>query len=181
MADRSPGFVAAVAVGGALACAVLARVSFTVPGSPVPVSLQTLAVIGVAFVGGGLGGTLAMALYLGAAAAGLPVLAEGAGGLEVVLGPTAGYLAGFLVAPAVAWGLAESARDWPRALNVALGAAAAHVAILALGAAWLVLKVGVGSQAAIDQGVLPFVAGGAMKTGLIAVLVWAGEAATHKA
>lgn len=155
----------------------LRAISVPVPGSPVPVSLQTFAVIGVAFVGGGLGGTLAMVLYLAAAAAGLPVLAEGEGGLEVVTGPSAGYLAGFLVAPAVAWGLAESARDWPRPLGVALGAAGAHVAILALGAGWLVTGVGMGSQAAIDHGVLPFVPGGAVKTAALAVLVWAGEAA----
>ncbi|MCB9526192.1 MAG: biotin transporter BioY [Myxococcales bacterium] len=178
--DNSPGRLAAVAVGGALACAALARVTLDVPGSPVPVSLQTLAVIGSAYVAGGLGGLLAMGLYLGAAAAGAPVLADGAGGMAALTGPSAGYLAGFLAAPLVAHGLSESARDWPRPLGVALGAGLAHVAILALGAAWLVGGFGAGSQQAIDQGVVPFLAGGAMKTGVIALGVWALEAALHK-
>ncbi len=157
---------------GAVAVAVAARVSLPIPGSPVPVSLQTLAVF---VVGGWLGSRdagLAMALYLALAAAGLPVLSDGAGGLGAVLGPTAGYLVGFVLA-AVAIGRAQEVGwldDVPRA---SLVAAAGTALVLVPGVSWLALGVGLGWQRALEAGALPHLPG-ALAKGLVAIAVWRG-------
>lgn len=84
-----------------LAVALAAQVSVPVPGSPVPQSLQTLAVV---LVGAWLGprtGAIALTTYMVLGAAGLPVFADGAGGIEHLAGPTLGYLVGFVVAAAL--------------------------------------------------------------------------------
>ncbi len=176
----SPARVALGALAAAALCAASAYVTVPMPGSPVPISLQTLAVLAAGFIAGPAGGLLALGIYLGAGAAGLPVLADGAAGVEVMLGPSAGYLMGFVVAVPLTWLVAEQARGWPRALGVTLGALVGHTAILGLGVAWLVLRLGVSRQIAIDTGALPFVVGGLVKSLALGALVAAGEAIAQR-
>lgn len=100
----------ALVVAGSLLVALLAQVSIPLPFTPVPVTGQTL---GVLLVGGALGsrlGAASLALYLGEGAIGLPVFAGGVGGLPV--GPTGGYLVGFVLMAYVVGYLAE--RGWDR-------------------------------------------------------------------
>ncbi len=82
--------------------AAAAQVSISVPGSPVPVTGQTFAVLLTAAALGPARGIAAQALYLLLGLAGMPVLAGGGHGPGVVFGASGGYLAGFLVAAAVA-------------------------------------------------------------------------------
>src|SRR5688500_17441783 len=63
----------------------------TVPMWPVPATLQTLAVLLLGALGGGRLGAASVALYLAEGASGLPVFANGGGGLAHLAGPTAGY------------------------------------------------------------------------------------------
>ena len=130
-----------------------------IPFEPVPVTLQSLAVVLVGFLLGPIGGFAAVALWLVAGATGLPLFAGGEGGIDHLSGPTAGYLFAFPFAAALAgyWGE-------PKATLLRLGAAAlaAHVLILALGAAWLSTKIG--AEAALDRGVLPFLVGSLVKS-----------------
>lgn len=143
------------------ALAVSARVSVPIPGTPVPQSLQTLAVVLVgAFLGARWGG-VAVGLYLLAGGAGLPVFADGASGWGHLTGPTSGYLVGFLVA-AVGVGRASDLGRLERVVPAVLVLAVAHAAILALG--WTRLSALLGPSDAFRQGVGPFLAGGALKS-----------------
>lgn len=160
--------------------AVSARVSVPVPGSPVPQSLQTLAVV---LVGAALGagrGSAALALYVLAGALGMPVFADGAAGAAHLVGPTAGYLVGFVAAAAlIGWG-EERGRSiaMPEPWTAAAGFARTfllmvlgHAIILALG--WLRLSIEIGILDALDAGVFPFLWGGVAKSALGAAM-WMG-------
>ena len=70
---------------------------------PVPVTLQTMAVLAVLLTAGGRRGTIAIAVYLALGAVGIPVFAGFKGGFAAFIGPTGGVLAGFLVAASVFW------------------------------------------------------------------------------
>ena len=75
----------------------------SVPLGPVPVTLQTMAILAVLMTVGGRRGTIAIAVYLLLGAVGVPVFAGFKGGPASFLGPTGGFLAGFIVAALVFW------------------------------------------------------------------------------
>jgi len=136
----------------------------------VPMTLQTLVVlvIGAAY-GWRLGGTTVL-VYLAEGAIGLPVFAGPVGGLAPFLGPTAGYLAGFVAAALTTGWLSE--RGWDRSvplLFVAMGLG--HIIILAAGFAWLVFGMKLGFEKAWLVGIAPFVAASVIKNALGAALV----------
>jgi len=159
----------ALVVAGALLIYLTARVSFPVPGSPVPVTGQTL---GVLLVGGALGfrrGLAAVGLYVLLGVVGLPFFAEGKGGLSVVWGATGGYLVGFAVAGALVGRLAEL--GWDRRLGGALGAMLlGNVTIYLIGLPWLKAVTGMSVEETIANGLTPFLAGDVLKLVLAAVL-----------
>jgi biotin transport system substrate-specific component len=151
---------AAFVLIGSLLLALSAKVQ--VPLWPVPVTLQTLAVLAVAMWGGARLGAAAVLLYGVEGFAGLPVFAGAASGPAYLLGATGGYLLGFLVAALVVGGLAE--RGWRRSLPRLAGAMLiGHALILACGVAWLSVLVGPGK--AIATGLLPFLWGTLVKSG----------------
>src|SRR4051812_40379087 len=84
-------------VVGSLFVALLAQVAIRLPFTVVPITGQTLAVALTAAVLGSKRGALALLAYLGEGAAGLPFFAGGASGLAKIMGPTGGYLIGFVV------------------------------------------------------------------------------------
>jgi biotin transport system substrate-specific component len=92
---------------GALVVALSAQASIDLPGNPVPITLQGLAVILVGGVLGAKEGTAALVLYLLAGMSGLPVFSGGRAGAAWLLGPTGGYLLAFPVGAAVAGALAR--------------------------------------------------------------------------
>jgi biotin transport system substrate-specific component len=153
--------LAAPALGLSLIIAASAHI--TVPFWPVPMTLQTGAVMAIAGVFGARLAACAMLAYLLEGALGLPVFAGGVGA-AVLVGPTAGYLVGML-ASAVIVGLARG--PWLRAGAILL----ASLLTYALGAAWLAGFVGL--DRAVALGVLPFLAGDAVK----GALAWALAAA----
>lgn len=148
--------------------AAVAPVRFFLPGLPaVPVTLQVLVVL----LAGGLlrpaWGATSMGLYLLLGAAGLPVFAGGNGGLQVLVGPTAGYLWSYPLAAAVVGALAPSgsaaveSTPWPARLGGWTRRAGAMLAGLAViyagGAGWAWLVGGQGLAAVLTGWVLPFV------------------------
>jgi len=153
-----------------------AQIVVPVPGSPVPMTGQTLAVLLTAAALGPARGALGQLLYLMAALVGLPVLAQGAGGASAVFGATAGYLLGFVVAAAVVGRLAQG--GWSRTpVRVFASYAVGSVVIYAFGATVLALVTGHDMAWAVQKGVLPFVTGDALKALLAAGLLplaWAG-------
>ena len=155
-------------VAGSLLLTVSARIQ--VPFYPVPMTMQTLVVIGLGLALGPVRGAAAAALYLTQGALGLPVFAgtpEKGIGLAYMMGPTGGYLAGYLPAAALAGWLAE--RGWDRnAFTAMLAALLAGAVIYVPGLLWL------GSVAGWDKPVLafglyPFIPGDVMKAVLAAI------------
>lgn len=151
----------AMALLGSAVLAASAQVSL--PMWPVPATLQTLAVLLLGALGGSRLGAASVALYLAEGAMGLPVFAHGTGGLAVLAGPTAGYLAGFLPA---AWLAGLAGRGMARQ---ALVLTAAHLLPFVPGVAWLTGFVG--WDRAVMAGFVLFVPGTVVKTALaLAVL-----------
>jgi biotin transport system substrate-specific component len=159
----------ALVVAGAMLIYLTARVSFPVPGSPVPITGQTF---GVLLVGGALGyrrGLIGVALYVLLGVVGLPFFAEGKGGMAVIWGATGGYLIGFAVAGGLVGRLAEL--GWDRRLGGALGAMLlGNVAIYLVGLPWLKVVTGMSIEDTVANGLTPFLLGDALKLVLAAVL-----------
>lgn len=148
--------------------ALAARIEIPLPFSPVPVTGQTFAVL---LIGAALGarlGAVTVAAYVILGAAGLPLFSGGATGIARVVGPTGGYLAGFIVAAAVVGWLAE--RGWTRTVPLTLATMLiGEAAIYLFGLVWLSrfsLPVGV-----LDAGLLPFVVGDLYKVALAVALL----------
>lgn len=154
---------------GAAVVALAAQVAVPLPGTPVPLTLQPLAVLMVgALLGPGLGAA-SLVTYLAMGAAGLPVFTPSPllpQGIARLLGPTGGYL---LAYPIAAYGVGRLAGDGTRALRLALAALAGLALIHLGGLAQLVILTGSAQQAA-RLGTLPFLLGDLLKVAL-AVLI----------
>lgn len=160
---------AALVLFASVFIALAAQVAIPLPGTPVPVTGQTFAVL---LVGAALGSRLglsAVALYVIQGAAGLPVWSPGASvGLARLGGPTGGYIIGFLVAAFVVGLLAE--RGWDRRLwTAALAMLAGEVVIYAIGVPWLARFVP--AERVLDAGLIPFIGGDLWKLVTAAVLL----------
>lgn len=169
----------ALAVAGSLLLVLAAKIK--VPFWPVPMTLQTLAVLGLGAAYGPRLGAATVALFIGYGLAGLPVFTNtppAAAGPLYLLGPTGGFLIGFVIAAAIAgWAAARQAS----VVRLVAGLVAAEIVILALGCAWLALgaqmasgATGIGFAKAFALGVQPFLLGDALKVALAASLVGAG-------
>lgn len=170
LAGRSWAWHLGLVLLGSWAIALGARIN--VPMIPVPMTMQTFAVLLIAALGGRALGVQSVLAYLAQGAAGLPVFASGAG-LAYMAGPTGGYLAGFLLAAWVTGSLAD--RGWNRGvLRPTSSVLAGHAAIFALGVAWLQGFTGWG--AALASGVVPFLPGLALKTALVVACLAALDA-----
>jgi biotin transport system substrate-specific component len=159
--------VVLVALGSAL-MALSAKVNLPLPY--VPMTLQTLVVLVIGSAYGWRLGSATMIAYLAEGAMGLPVFAGPVGGIAPLLGPTAGYLYGFVTAAFITGWLAE--RGWDR--NIALlfvAMAIGHVAIFIAGFAWLAYGIGLGADKAWAVGVVPFIAASVIKNALGTVLM----------
>lgn len=130
-----------------------------IPFYPVPVTMQTLAVLAIGMTYGTRLGGATLLGYLGAGAVGAPVFAGGAG-LAYMMGPTGGYLLGFFVAAVVLGALAE--RGWTRSIvTTAAAMLLGNIIIYLLGVSWLANLIG--TDKAIQLGLLPFLYGDALK------------------
>lgn len=159
--------VALVVLGSTL-MTLSAKVNLPLPY--VPITLQTLAVLLISAAYGARLGAATMIAYLAEGALGMPVFAGPIGGLAPLLGPTAGYLFGFVPAAFIIGALSE--RGWDRGV-IALFAAMAigHVVILAAGFVWLAFAAGLGVEKAWLVGIVPFIAGTLIKNALGATLL----------
>jgi biotin transport system substrate-specific component len=167
---------AVLAVLGSALLTLSAKVQ--VPFYPVPMTMQTLVVLLVGMAFGARLGVATVALYLAEGAVGLPVFAgtpEKGIGLAYMLGPTGGYLLGFVLAAAVAGWLVERRRD---AAGPALAVVAGSLAIYASGVLWLASFVGLGK--ALELGLLPFLWGDLLKAGLAFALALGGAAMVRR-
>ena len=136
-----------------------ASAQISLPMWPVPATLQTLAVLLLGALGGPAAGFAAVTAYLAQGAMGLPVFAHGTSGLAVMMGPTAGYLLGFLLAGWLA-GFARGLDLWRQGAVLL----AAHLLVFLPGVAWLAGFTG--WARAFEVGFLLFVPGTVVKTAL---------------
>ncbi|MCU1542321.1 MAG: biotin transporter BioY [Microbacteriaceae bacterium] len=165
--SRSLATDALLIAAGAGITAISAQV--VVPLYPVPITGQTAAVLIVGAALGASRGALAMALY---AVLGLflPVYSEGAHGVGTLLGPTGGYIIGFILAAAITGYLSQ--RRWDHTL---LGGIAAFlvgtIATFAVGLPWLAFALGLNLEQTLQGGLYPFIIGGIVKAVFAASVV----------
>lgn len=159
-----PQVASAVAVTAYVALVALsAQVVVPLPFTPVPVSGQTLVVLGGAAALGARRAGIGTATYLGLGAAGLPLFTPAGGS-------TYGYLAGFLLAAVLVGRLAQAGGD-RTPLRAAATMAVGNLVIYAAGVAWLAPFLGVGLDEAVALGVAPFLVGDAVKIALATALL----------
>ena len=140
-----------------------------VPMVPVPVTMQTFAVMLVGALYGWRLGAITIVAWLAEAAVGLPVLSGGAAGAHHFVGPTAGYLFAFPVAGAVVGWIAERGWNGRRPLLAFVSMLLGNALCLAIGGAWLAVLFG--ADVAWTSGVAPFIVGGVLKSALGAALL----------
>lgn len=157
----------ALVVGGTLFVALSALVQIPLPFTPVPLSLQTFAVL---LVGAGLGsrrGAAAMALYLLAGMAGVPWFAAHQSGWAFA---SFGYVVGFVAAGWLAGRLAEAGADRTVVKNTGL-LVLGNVVIYAFGVTGLIAATGMDLGNALAKGVVPFLIGDVVKIAVAAALL----------
>ena len=159
-----------IAAGAAL-LTIAAKIK--VPFYPVPMTLQTLAIFTLAASLGPRLGLAAVLLYVGEGLLGLPVFTNTPpqlAGPLYVMGPTGGYLLGFALAAIIIGMAAERGLD-RHILRFAAVLLVADIVVMACGAAWLVVGIGMPLARAFDVGVLPFLPGEAVKIALAALIM----------
>jgi biotin transport system substrate-specific component len=166
-----------LAVVGAAIVAASAQIVFQIPGTPVPVTGQTFAVL---LVGASLGarrGLASMALYLALGILGAPIFREGSHGIEkfftfgdaglLQFAPTGGYLVGMLFAGWVVGRLADL--GWDRSVIGTIGAMAiGSLVIYSFGVPWLAASYNFPFGVALEKGLLQFLVFDAIKLALAA-------------
>ncbi|MBU6347754.1 MAG: biotin transporter BioY [Actinomycetales bacterium] len=150
--------------------ALCAQVSIPLPFTPVPLTLQTFAVLAGAAALGAERAVLAQSLYVGLAWLGLPILAQHKGGSEIVTGATGGYLVGFIVASYIV-GRRSARGDSKNVLYTIAGFIAGSAAIYLLGVSWLAHSTGMSPKEAIAAGMTPFLIGDVVKALLAGALL----------
>lgn len=184
LADALPGTRVrdiALVLGGVGLMALLAQVSIKVPGSPVPITGQTL---GVGLVGATLGlrrGAASMLLYvlLGLL---LPIYADGASGWDVVWSANGGYLVGFVLAAALVGRLAELGQD-RQVLTAAFAFVVGQLLVFIPGVIGLKIAVGQDWGWTIHNGFTVFIYGGLVKAAIGAAVLpsaWHLVRSTHQ-
>ena len=155
-------------IGASAIIAIAAQIAIPLPFTPVPLTMQPLAVVMVGVVLGAWRGAAAAVLYLLEGVSGLPVFAQGHGGALWLLGPTAGYLYSYPLAAFVAGWFSQ--RGWGSSTVRALaGMLTALAVIYAGGWAWLAILSG--PRAAFTMGIVPFVVADIVKIAIGAALL----------
>src|ERR671935_2705033 len=150
--------------------ALAAQVSFDIPGTPVPITGQTFAVVLVGASLGALLGLASLGLYLFVGALGAPIYAEGQHGWDVLTGPTGGYIVGFVLAAILTGLLAQ--RRWDRRFSSAVAAMlSGNVLVYAVGLPWLAVDQGLGFEDTLEAGLYPVVVGDPVKLFLAGALL----------
>ena len=161
-------------LGGTLLIALAAQVR--VPMYPVPMTLQTLAILTIGLTYGARLGAATLIAYLAEGAMGLPVFAGGGAGLAYMAGPTGGFLVGFVL---MAWlaGLASDKGLTRGLVPAALVALVAAVLLYVPGLAWAWAAFSKTPDVLWAGWMAPFLLGDAVKAVIAALIVTGGWAA----
>lgn len=157
--------MAVTAVMTAILC-ILGPWALNIPISPVPISLCSMGIYFVLYVLGLKLGTISVLLYVLLGAAGLPVFSNFSGGFGKLLGPTGGYIIGYLFLALICGFFLQK---FPEKLVLhVLGFVLGTIVLYAFGTAWLKYQTGLTFPAALAAGVIPYIPGDIVKL-LIAV------------
>jgi biotin transport system substrate-specific component len=137
-----------------------------IPIAPVPITLQVLFVLMAGLVLRPGAAVASMAVYISLGVAGLPVFSGGKAGLQTLVGPTGGYLVGFVAAALVVSLIAGPSSRRVHVVWQSLAVAAGIAVIYALGVMWLATQTGMGLPKAFVAGALPFLPVDALKGAL---------------
>jgi len=144
----------------------------TIPFPLVPITGQTLAIGLAATILGARYGTISTLLYIAVGAIGVPIFASMQGGIGAIVGPTGGYLIGFIpTAYFIGWYIEKTKLTFT---HVMIANLIGMIITLAFGTIWLKISASLSWSVAISTGVLPFLIGGILKAALtsyIGVLV----------
>jgi biotin transport system substrate-specific component len=172
LADAIPGTRVRdvlLVIAGALLTSACAQISIHVPGSPVPVTGQTFAVV---LAGASLGATrggLSQLLYLLLGLV-LPVYAGGTHGLDQLFGPSGGYIVGFVIAGYAIGAIAEHGGD-RKVLSAFAAFVLGQLIIFGIGVPWLKAWIHISWGSAIHEGFTIFILGGLIKAALAGLLM----------
>ncbi len=155
-------------IGASLFIAIAAQIAIPIPFTPVPLTLQPLAVILVGVCLGSTRGAAAAALYLLEGFSGLPVFAQGHGGPAWLVGATAGYLYSYPFAAWVAGFVSE--RGWGSTILRATSGMLLALGVIYLGG-WSWLAILTDARAAFAAGVAPFVVADIIKVAIGAMIL----------
>lgn len=155
-------------VGASLLIAIAAQIAIPLPFTPVPLTMQPLAVILVGVALGSTRGAAAAALYLLEGFSGLPVFAQGHGGPIWLMGATAGYLFSYPFAAYVAGFVSE--RGWGSTIVRAVSGMLLALGVIYLGG-WSWLAVLTDARSAFVAGVAPFIVADIVKVAIGAALL----------
>lgn len=169
ISGRSLPMQAALLLFGTGVLALASQIS--VPMVPVPITMQTFAITMIGVLYGWRLGALTVLAWLGEAMMGMPVLANGGGGLAPFVGPTAGYLIAFPIIAALAGYLANKGWTGSHLVKSFLAHFSANILCLAIGGAWLGHLIG--AEKGLALGVTPFILGAVLKSALAATLLMA--------
>ncbi|WP_366180418.1 biotin transporter BioY [Actinomyces timonensis] len=153
----------ALIILGTAAIALIGQVSLPLPFTPVPVTLGTLAALGVGAALGSLRGIASSLLLAGLAAVGAPVLAGWSGGVTASFG----YVLGYALAAGLAGRVARSDAGLPARFALMLIASGS---VFVPGVMWLKIALGVGWGKAVALGLTPFLIGDLLKSAFMAVV-----------
>ena len=171
---------AVLALTATLLIAAAAHVTVPLPFTPVPLTMQPLAVLCVGLLLGPVDGALALAAYLLEGSLGAPVFAPtGPGGLLQLMGPTGGFLMSY---PAVAFAAGYIASVAPIRSRFAAGVistGAASIVLFASGSLWLMHFAHLSPAAVLTAAVLPFVPGGIVHV-LVAAGIYSAVSHSHR-
>ena len=151
-------FAALTAVGAFLA----------IPIGPVPIVLQNMFVYLAGLMLGGRWGLASAGVYLLAGACGLPIFAGGLGGIGRFIGPTGGYLAGYLPAVYIIGKMSQKRN--PRMVSDVLAMICGTLVLYACGVSWLKIVTGMSPAKALALGMVPFLIGDALKIAAAAAI-----------
>ncbi len=158
-------------VAGSVLIAASAKVSIALPRNLVPITGQTFAVLLIGALFGSRRGVATVLAYLAEGAAGIPVFAGKGAGVAYIVGPTGGYLIGFVVAAGIVGWLAQ--RGWDRRFMTTVAAMTlGTIAIFVCGMVWLAVVRGL--TYAVVGGLFPFIPGAIVKIVLAAALLPSG-------
>ena len=161
---------AIVIICGSLILCLSSQVKVYLPISPVPITGQTFAVLMLAALLGSRRGVLAILAYLVEGVLGLPVFAGGIG-MATLIGPTGGYLVGFVAVAYVVGRLAEM--GWDRRVSTTIAAMlAGEIVLYTFGVCWLAIMTNI--RTALVIGLYPFIVGDILKIALAAAVLPAG-------